>query len=606
MDRIDYYSETTFPGIFRNRAFFFRDRVFLRYHENNTWKDLSWFQVKEMVDAVAGYLIDKGIAPGDRIAIYSENRPEWVCADLACLSIGAVDVTIYPTSSSFEAEYVINHAEVKICFCSGTFQVNNVLENRNSFPNLSKIIAFDSEAVTRNGFVVSFEDVIKKGRETGNEDEIDRRIRSIDTGGVMTLIYTSGTTGNPKGVMLTTENMVVEVMHFLRHQPHPCYETALSVLSLSLALERTTGYYLILYTGGTISYNRGPRYLIEDFQQIRPSCCITVPRIPEKMFEGIMAEGKSLGFARRRFFKWAVKTAFKASPFLKMNSPLRGSLKIRYALADRMVLSEIRSRLGMDRMTCLGTGGAPLASEVHDFFCGIGLYLITGYGLTETSPVTHCHRNRHISPIKTGSVGQALPMTECRIANDGEILLRGPQVMKGYYRDETATRDSFTDDGFLKSGDIGYIDEDGYLYITDRKKDLIITAGGKNIAPLSIEKKILLDPYIEQVFLVGDRRKYISVLIVPHFGNLELWARGNDVVYSDYATLVTDEKVVKLYQTTIDEVNEELGRVEQIKSFRILNEPFTLEKGEITPTLKIKRKAVQEHYNSMIEEMYKE
>jgi len=601
-----YYSESTIPGIFRNRAHFLSNNVFLQYHRNGAWHDLTWGEVQAKADAIAAYLIGAGIEPGDKIAIYSENRPEWVFADIACLSVGAADVTIYPTNSGPESEHIINDSDAKMCFCSGASQVKNLLSIKDRTPNLSRIIVFDDDAAGGDAMIVSLDEVIKRGAAVNLAEEIDRRIRAIDPGETMTLMYTSGTTGNPKGVMLTADNMVSESVHFVRHQPHPGYEKCLSVLPLSHALERSIGYYMIMWVGGTIAYSRGTQHLVEDFTQIRPTCFISVPRIPEKMYEGIMAKVATASPIKQAMFNWAKATALEASPLLKANTPLTGWLKIKYGLADNLVLSKLRAAIGMDRMTCFGSGGAPLSSEVHDFFCGMGIFILPGYGLTETSPVTHCHTHRDIRPIKSGSVGPALPMTECKIAADGEILLRGPQVMKGYYKNEQATREAFTEDGFFMTGDIGHLDEDGYLYITDRKKDLIITAGGKNVAPQVIESMLLLNSLIEQVFLIGDRRKYIAALIVPNFDNLRRWAQQNGVSDTDSASLVTNEKVVRLYDGIVAEANKELGRVEQIKKITLMRHPFTAEKGEITPTLKIKRKAVLANYSEVIERMYNE
>ena len=362
----------------------------------------------------------------------------------------------------------------------------------------------------------------------------------------------------------------------------------------------------MMYSGGTIAYCRGTEYLVEDFTQIRPSCFISVPRIPEKIYEGILSKVKTAPYIKRALFNWARNAALQASPFLRSNMPLPGLLKKKYALAEKLVLSKMREAIGMDRMRCFGTGGAPLSTEIHDFFCGMKVFILTGYGLTETSPITHCHSYTDVTPIRVGSVGKALPMTECKIADDGEILLRGPQIMKGYYKNEDATADAFTGDGFFMSGDIGYIDEDGYLYITDRKKDLIITAGGKNVAPQVIESMVMLNPFIEQVSLIGDRRKYITALVVPNFDSLKRWAQQNGIDAQDNVSLLDNEKVQKHYDAIIADVNRGRGRVEQIKRFCLLKEPFSAEKGEVTPTLKIKRKAVQQNYSDLIEGMYKE
>lgn len=605
MKKGNYYTESTMPGIFRNRSFFYKNDTFLRYRDSESWKDISWRETGEKVDILASWLIDSGIQPGDRVAIYSENRPEWVFADLAVLSAGAVDVTVYPTNSSSESAYIINDSGSRICFCSGQTQLDNLLAVKKEMPSLEKIVVFSGETDKSAG-VISIQDIFKENADKIREDEIHSRIVSIDPYSLMTLMYTSGTTGNPKGVMLSHNNMVSEIKNFITLQPHPVRDIVLSILPLSHALERSIGYYLILYSGGSLAYSRGPEKLLEDLTEIRPTAFISVPRIPEKIYEGIKTKAGAAPFIKKMMFNWAVKTGKKAAPYLKENKPLTGKLKKRYALAEKLVLSKMRAAIGMDRITAFGAGGAPLSSEIHDFFAGMGIFILPGYGLTETSPVTHCHTHKDIMPVKTGSVGPALPLTETRIADDGEILLRGPQVMMGYYNNPEATEEVFTDDGFFTTGDIGFVDEDGYLFITDRKKDIIITAGGKNISPQVIEGQISINPYIEQVSLIGDQRKYITALIVPAFENLKTWAAENGILETDHEALVENKKVISFYNSIIEGINKDLGRVEQVKTFTLIKDPFTQERGELTPTLKIKRKAVQEHYSSEIEAMYKE
>jgi len=603
MERFTYYSESTIPGIFRNRAFVYGKETFLKRRGPDSWIDISWEETAKNVNAISSYLINCGVKPGDKIGIYSENRPEWVYADLAILSAGAADVTIYPTNSAPEAAFIISNSDTKMCFCSGKPQVEKLLSVKKELPGLEKIIAFNAGEYGSD-LVVTLDSVIREGLEHDKGQEIDRRIRSINPEDVMTIMYTSGTTGNPKGVMLSTNNMVAEVLSFIIHQPHPKRETALSILPLSHALERSVGYHVLMYNGGTIAYSRGTDKLVEDLAEIRPTCMISVPRLAEKLYEGIHAKAAKAPPMKKRLFDWAIKTANQAAPFFHANRELPGALKIQYALASRFVLAPIRKAIGMDRLNDFGVGGAPLSEEIQNFFSGIGVFMLPGYGLTETSPVTHVQHHRTIYPIKPGSVGKTIALTECKIADDGEILLRGPQIMMGYYKNEQATRDAFTEDGFFKTGDIGRIDQDGYLYITDRKKDIIITSGGKNISPQVIEGRMLLHPMIEQATLIGDKRKYITALIVPEFKTLGQWAKENAISDTSPAALVSNEKVLKLYDGILNEINAELGQVEKIKRFTLLDKPFSMENDEITPTLKIKRKKVQENYKAVIEKMY--
>ncbi len=605
MNTFNYYPDSTIPGIFRNRVFVYNKETFLRQRGTDSWIDISWEETARKADAISSYLITSGVRPGDKIGIFSENRPEWVFADLAVLSAGAADVTIYPTNSAPEAAFIISDSDTKICFCSGKQHVEKLLSVKDKLPALEKIIVFN-DGEYGSEMVVTLEKAIREGLEHDRSDEIETRIRSINPEDVMTIMYTSGTTGNPKGVMLSTRNMVAEVLSMIVHQPHPLQESVLSILPLSHALERSIGYYLIVYNGGSIAYSRGTDKLVEDLLEIRPTAMISVPRLAEKLYEGIHAKAAKAPAIKKRLFDWAVKTAYEAAPFLNANRPLTGMLKIQYALASRLVLTPLRAAIGMDRLDAFGVGGAPLSEEIQNFFSGIGVFMLPGYGLTETAPVTHVQHYRTIYPIKPGSVGKTISMTECKIADDGEILVRGPQIMMGYYKNEKATTEAFTEDGFFKTGDIGRIDDDGYLYITDRKKDIIITAGGKNISPQVIEGRMLLHPFIEQATLIGDQRKYITALIVPAFNNLARWARENGIEDTAPSTLVKNEKVLKHYDSIIAEINAEMGRVEQIKRFTLLENPFSMENDEITPTLKIKRKKVQKNYQDIIEKMYKE
>ena len=421
----------------------------------------------------------------------------------------------------------------------------------------------------------------------------------------MTLMYTSGTTGNPKGVMLTHNNMVKQASQFLNHHPFDFDVTALSILPLSHSLERTIGYHCLLFKAQTVAYSRGPEFLLEDLTEIRPTAFLVVPRILEKIYEKIMSKVEEAPASKKKIFNWALKTGKKATPYIITNKALPLMLKLRYNLADKIIFSKLRQTIGMDKLRVVGLGGAPLSPEINQFFQFMGIEVHAGFGLTETSPVTHVHTYKEKMPIKLTSVGPPLPDTECMIAEDGEILIKGPQVMKGYYKQPEATAEVFTEEGWFKTGDIGHLDEDGYLYITDRKKDIIITAGGKNIAPQFIESLILLNPFIEQAIVIGDRKKFITALIVPSFENLEGWAEKNNIDDLSPEGLIKNEKIIAHFNEIISNINSRLGQVEQVKKFTLMEEPFSMEKGEITPTLKIKRKRILENYKDIIESMYK-
>jgi len=602
------YDETTIPGIFKNNAEKFQNKVFVKIREGKNWREYSYAESNGYVDALASYFIKKGIKPGDKIAIYSNNRPEWCFSDLAALAIGAADVTIYPTNSGPEAAYILNDSRAKVCMCSGKFQVDNLLSEKKNLKNLKEIVVFDNLDY-KDKLVTKFSDVIAIGKKDLNQKEIDKRLRKIDLEETATLIYTSGTTGNPKGVMLTHNNLVANVEQFLEHHPFPKenFEAlCVSLLPLSHSLERTIGYNSFIKVGGTIAYTKGAETLVEDLQDIRPYACVYVPRVLEKLYEGIQAKLRDAPASKKKLFAAAMKVGRKAVPYITANRPLPFPLNLRYNLFDKLIFSKLRTALGLDRMIVMGMGGAPLAYNIWEFFQAMGIEVHLGFGLTETTPVTHLNTFRYIKPIKLGTCGPPLPRTECKIADDGEVLIRGPQVMKGYYNRPADTKEVLSKDGWFHTGDIGVIDEDGYLRITDRKKDIIITAGGKNVAPQVIEGAFVAHPFIEQMAVIGDQMKFLVSLIVPCFPELTKWAKSKGITETDPAKLIANPEVIRKYREIVDELNKPLGRVEQIKNFSLLSHPFTQESGELTPTLKVKRKVVLKNYKDLIDGLYKE
>ena len=606
MSAVKPYNDTTMPGIFRNQVKKSRDIIFLRIRdENKNWKEYTYGDISGQIDALASYFLKKGIQPKDKIAIYSNNRPEWVVADLATLAIGAADVTVYPTNSGPEAEYILNDSRAKICMCAGKFQVDNLLKEKDNLHYLQEIIVFD-DLDDKDPMVVKFSHALKTGRKNLNSSEIDKRIKNIDVQETATLIYTSGTTGNPKGAMLTHSNLVSNVKQFVEHHPFPPRGTCVSLLPLSHALERTVGYNSMIHEGGTINYTKGSDTLLEDLKDIRPTLAIYVPRVLEKIYEGVMGQLAKAPENKKKLFNLSINVGKKALPYILYNKSLPFFLNLEYTLFDKLIYSKLRAALGLDRMVTIGVGGAPLSNEIHAFFHIIGVEIHMGYGLTETTPITHLNTYKHLRPIKIGTCGPAFPRTECKIAEDGEILIRGPQVMKGYYNRPEDTAQVLTKDGWFYTGDIGTIDADGYLTITDRKKDILITAGGKNVSPQVIEGQFMMHPLIEQIAIVGDQKKYLVAIIVPCFPELLRWTKSKNITETDPKKLIANPEVVKKFNETIDELNKPLGRVEQIKRFALIDHAFSQETGELTPTLKIKRKIVLANYKGLIEEMYKE
>ena len=600
------YNETTIPGIFRNQVEKSRDVIFLRIRdENKNWKEFSYGDVSGQMDALASYFLKKGIQPNDKIAIYSDNRPEWVVSDLATLAIGATDVTVYPTNSGPEAEYILNDSRAKICMCAGKFQVDNLLKEKKQLMYVQEIIVFD-DLEYQDPMVVKFSNVLKIGKGNLNLAEIDKRLRNIDIKETATLIYTSGTTGNPKGAMLTHSNLVANVKQFVEHHPFPPRSTCVSLLPLSHALERTVGYNSVMHEGGTISYTKGADTLLADLKDVRPILAVYVPRVLEKIYEGVMSQLGNAPASKQKLFHASMAVGKKSLPYILSNRPIPFPLSAAYNLFEKLIYSKLRAALGLDRMVTIGVGGAPLSNEINSFFQIIGVEIHLGYGLTETTPITHLHTYKYLKPIKMGTCGPIFPRTECKIAEDGEVMIRGPQVMKGYYNRPEDTAQVLTKDGWFSTGDIGTVDEDGFLTITDRKKDILITAGGKNVSPQVIEGEFVMHPLIEQIAIMGDQKKYLVALIVPCFPELMRWTKSQNITETDPKKLIAIPAVVQKFQETVNELNKPLGRVEQIKRFALVYHAFSQETGELTPTLKIKRKIVMANYKALIEEMYKE
>ncbi len=599
------YNKNTVLDILRMGAEKYSDKTLLRRRINDSWKDWSWNEIKNQVDCLASFLIDFGLDAGEIVSIYSENRPEWVVSDFGSLSCGAINAAIYPTNSAREAAYIINDSQSKLCFCSGKFQVDNLLAEKEKMPSLRLIIVFD-DIQFDDPMVMRFSEAIEKGKSKLNRAAIAERIGNIKSDDVMTLIYSSGTTGDPKGVMLTHRNIMFISITFSKQERLPHGFMHLSLLPLSHSVERTMDYYSVMMSGAVIAYSRGTEFFAEDLKEIRPECSIYVPRVFEKLYNGILAKVREAPEKKQKIFAWATSVAAAASPYFMANKRLPLGVAFKYAIADKLVLSKLREAIGLDRTITWGAAGAPLAREIHDFFWGLGIQVRKGYGLTECSPVIAVDGSPTILPVKSDGWISPFPETEVRIAEDGEILARGPQLMKGYLNKPEATKEMFTEDGFIKTGDIGVLDADGYLKITDRKKDIIVTAGGKNVAPQVIENAFLSNPFIEQMAVIGDSRKYIVALVVPSFESLEKWAAESGVSAADRDALVKHPEVIKKYQSIIDEINQNFGRVEQIKRFTLLPREMTQESGELTPTLKLKRKVVSQRYKDVIDAMYAE
>lgn len=547
-------------------------------------------------------LAELGVRHGDRVVLLSENRPEWAIADYACLASGVTDVPIYPNETPESAAYIIQNSGAVAAFVSTAEQAAKIAAVRKDCPGLKHVIGFSD--MRDPGVEHTLLELEAKGAAVltpAREDEFARAAMAVEPDHLATIIYTSGTTGKPKGVMLSHDNLYSNVMAAAKVIPFTGHDTCLSFLPLSHVFERMAGHYLMMSTGTSIAYAESIDTVPINLAEVRPTLVLSVPRLYEKMYARVLENALAGGGAKKQIFFWARRVADRwANEKLAGREP-GGLLALQYAIAQRLVFSKLQARTG-GRMRYFVSGGAPLAQEINKFFYAAGLVILEGYGLTETSPVICVNSPEH---FRIGSVGRPVPGVEVQIAADGEILTRGPHVMKGYYGNPTATAEVLDRDGWFFTGDIGTL-EDDFLRITDRKKDIIVTAGGKNIAPQPIENEIKTNKYVSQVVMIGDRRKFPIVLVVPNWEQVEKWARYKNLLWTDRAQLLTMPTVQAKMEKEIASRTSHLPRYEQPKKVGLLEHEFTVERGELTPTLKVKRRVVDRAYKAVIDELYRD
>jgi long-chain acyl-CoA synthetase len=548
-----------------------------------------------------------GVSTGDRVAILAESRPEWLLTDLAILTAGGVTVPVYPTLSASQARYIIQDCGAKVVVVSTSQQLEKVQQIRHMLPALESVVVTDLDAasVSPGASVISLAEVIARGHqrltgEWGVAREFRDAVRGITPDHLATIIYTSGTTGEPKGVMLThgslsanmrAATLVLDVDH---------EDVALSFLPLSHSFERMAAY-VYLFAGVTMVFAESFDTVGRDIVTVRPTIITGVPRAYEKMQARVMEKGQAASPAKAALFRWAIRAGIAKSAATLRGRAVGPVTALKASIADKLVFTKIRAGLG-GRIRFVVSGSAPLAVDTAEFFQAVGLPVIEGYGLTETAPILTV--NPPAAP-RVGTVGKAVSGVELRIASDGEILARGPNVMKGYHNKPEATADAVKD-GWFHTGDIGHLDQDGYLTITDRKKDLLVTSGGKKIAPQPIEATLKRNPLVGEAILLGDRRKYAAALIVPDFAALERRLKELGRPPGDRDALVTRPDVIALYQEIVDALNRELSQFERVKRIVLIPAQFSIETGELTPTLKVKRKVVEERWRDAIEGLYTE
>jgi len=550
------------------------------------------------VRRLAKALQDRGIEPGDRIALMADNGPHWPTVDFATLSSGAVTVPIYPTLTPEESAYIAQDSGARIVFAHQTHQLEGLLDHGADLPNVELFVLIEGDPGTDDPKVTTFDALIAKG-DGYDAEALDARARAVSPEDLASFVYTSGTTGKPKGVMLTHGNFCSNIVAGLEHLDFKSEYTTLSFLPLSHVFERTIDY-CYFYLGCTIAYAESVQTVAQNFQEVRPHSFVSVPRVYEKVLAKVHEGVAASSGLKQKIFHWAVETAREALPYRLEQEHPPGWLGLKLALADGLVFSKIKERLG-GRFEFAFSGGAPLGQDVAEFFWGAGIPIYEGYGLTETSPVLTANGP---GAVKMGTVGRAIPGVQLEIAEDGEILASGPNIMKGYYNLPEATAEVLDSDGWFHTGDIGEIDEDGFLRITDRKKELIVNAYGKNIAPAQVENQLKSSRYIAQAVVIGDRRKFLAALLVPDFEVLKGWASDKSPDTSDIETLLQQPPVRELFGQEVERANQELAKYERVRAWELLPQEMTQETGELTPTQKVKRRVVYERYADLIDSLY--
>jgi len=571
----------------------------LLYKQGGVWQAISSQEMLRRVAGLSAALAELGVRPGDRVGLFSASRPEWHIADFAILGTGAVTVPAYHKESPQRLARILNHSGAKVMFVAGEAQAAALLSRRAELKNIQHIIAAGPAPNLASDYL-RYETLIAAA---GDVEIASYRLRAanISPGDLATIICTSGTTGEPKGVMLTHENLSSNVTDAAaRFELDPAADVALSFLPLAHAYARTLDY-AYLFKGITLAYVEEAEEVTQALLEVRPTVLAVVPRFFEKFHARVMQQGDALGGWKRRAFRWATSVVRRAAPWKSAEGRASALLRLKWRLADKLVYRKVRAGIG-GRVRFLFCGGAPLAKELAEFFWTVGLPVYQGYGLTETSPIV----TSNFPENRTGSVGRAIPNVQVKLAPDGEVLVKGPCVMRGYYLDPEGTSAVLSEEGWLKTGDIGRLDADGYLYLTDRKKDLLKTAGGKYVAPQPIEEAMRSSPYILNAVALGERRKFIAALIVPHFARVRAWMQQGAAVPASDAELAQDPRARELIAAEVRRLTAHLAQYETIKRFALLPEDFSFDNGCLTFTMKVKRQIIAEKYAAVIERLYEE
>ncbi len=602
-----------------------QNRAALRYKDKKTkrWVDISWEAFNAQVQALAGYLDKRGVGFGDRVAILSENRPEWAVTDLATQILGGVNVSLYTSLPASQVGYIVKDSGAKVLIVSVAIQLRKAEEIFDACPDLVEIITMSTLRKEHPAYVRHWDDVMAEGRAhwDENQERLAAVAGTVTPDDISALIYTSGTTGRPKGVMLTHHNFCTNAKAAIAVVPFGQTDHHLSFLPLCHSFERTGGYTCVLACGATISYAESIDAVSKNLPEVSPTILISVPRLFERVYNIIAKSVEEGSPTKQKIFNWSVNTGKKVAAAQSAGKRPGVLLRSQYALATKLVFSKLHEKLGGNLRFAV-SGGAALPKAIGEFFMAAGVTIVEGYGLTETSPVLAANP---VTAPRFGTVGHIIPGINVGIqrlndgqivghlsgedypstltTEEGEIVVQGPNIMKGYWNNEEATREAIDADGWYHTGDVGRF-EDGYLRITDRIKHMIVSKGGKNIYPGPIEEQFTTVAWIDQVMVVGEGREYLTALVVPDFDTLKAFAREENLAYNDEQTLLNEEAVRQLFSQTFRRYSRHAAAHEKIRDFRLIHDPFTVENNMMTPTMKLKRRAIETEYGTLIDEMY--
>lgn len=577
------------------------NRIALKRKVDQHWQGITWHQFGQQIDQISLALLSLQLEVQDKIAICSPNMPEWTIADFAALQARLVTVPIYPTNTTEQCAYIVNNADAKVLFVGEQAQFDAAMELYPQCEMLQLIVAMNDHIDLRSfEHGMSWQDFIALGSDT-EQVELAKRLQAANYDDLYTLIYTSGTTGQPKGVMLDYRNLGAQLEGHDQRLNLSENDVSLCFLPLSHVFERSWSCY-VLYKGATNCYLQDVLQVRDALGEVRPTVMCAVPRFYEKIFSAIHEKVAKAPFHRKALFTWAVNMGAKMALCRQERRQPSWMLQSSYRLADKLVLSKLRALLG-GRIHFMPCGGAKLDETIGRFFHAIGINVKLGYGMTETTATVSCWDDHQFDP---SSIGTTMPNVQLKIGDNNEILVRGPMVMRGYYKMPEETANSFDEHGFLKTGDAGHIDQHGHIFITDRIKELMKTSNGKYIAPQLVEGTIGKDHFIEQIAVIADTRKFVSALIVPCFDTLENYAKELNIKYHDRLELIKHSQVVEMFEQRVNELQQGLAKFEQVKRFKLLPKAFSMNEGELTPTQKLRRKVINDRYQNEIEDMYRD